>query len=201
MWVVLFHLCEAMALLHRTWYDYKCQERRTFLHVSDSEDEATIFARQVSDPSFYRGDLMTGFKDAGPPRPEHEQGDFDSGWLRSVKTKGMDANFHRSLADAAIPDTPAVNDHPHGCDQEMPAETLLRGCKPARERNPCKAQRARYRKLVESLIQQIKEDPLGVDVSTLQSGFPLWVAENAWLKAKLTNRLVQEQRRLTTVCS
>jgi len=63
----------------------------------------------------------------------------------------------------------------------------------------CKGQRARYRKLVDQLFQQIRDDPSGIDFDKMQ--LPPAVAENAWLKNKLMIRLMQEQSRVLKTTS
>jgi len=61
---------------------------------------------------------------------------------------------------------------------------------------PCKGMRARYRKLVERLLQQVRRDPCGVAYDEIQAQLPPSVAKSEWLKNKLISRLRQEQARL-----
>ena len=65
-----------------------------------------------------------------------------------------------------------------------------------RQLKPCKGMRARYRKLVDRLLQQVRRDPGGVAYDEIQAQLPPSVADNEWLKNKLIGRLRQEQARL-----
>jgi len=56
-----------------------------------------------------------------------------------------------------------------------------------------KGQRARYRKLVARLTEQIRENPCDIDISKMLATVPPSVAANEWLKRKLAHRLLCEQ--------
>lgn len=63
-----------------------------------------------------------------------------------------------------------------------------------RKSKPCKGMRTRYRKLVDRLLQQIREDPRSIDFDKLD--LPPSMAGNEWLKSKLLTRLMKEKSRL-----
>eukprot|EP00419_Tripos_fusus_P027302 CAMPEP_0172725572 /NCGR_PEP_ID=MMETSP1074-20121228/88709_1 /TAXON_ID=2916 /ORGANISM="Ceratium fusus, Strain PA161109" /LENGTH=166 /DNA_ID=CAMNT_0013552379 /DNA_START=49 /DNA_END=546 /DNA_ORIENTATION=- len=166
-----------MVLIRRKWFDRECCELRTFLHVSAIGEEASSFERQVSDPTFYRGNLMMGLPVAGKLQTEHGQRFVAPCWLRTVMPEHEEPS---SPTEAAMFDTPVFREYQQGSDQEMPPGTASTSPKLCTRGRPCKAQRARYRKLADSLIQLIKEDPFGVDICALQSEFPRWVTANTW---------------------
>jgi hypothetical protein len=178
-----------------------------------------MFYRQASDPSFNKSRHMTALSVArtlnsqpvdqvsqqqmyGESTPGEPCGDSQSQSHQQIMAAwGSSSNslYDRSGNDEASHCQSKFGTE--GCsglqltEDDAPLVANEQNVAPTRN-NACKGQRARYRKLAERLFQQIREDPVGVDINGMQSKLPPSVAANEWLKNKRINRLVQEKARL-----
>jgi len=165
----------------------------------DAEDGS--FNRQLSDPSFCRGKLMMAPQDV-------MQANGMSHVAAHVTQEIPDMNANVvDLSDEWNDNGKVTSYMPMGADQgeqQSPTDgettygTHRQGTITSKQpkSNPCKGMRARYRKLVERLLQQVRLDPCGVAYEEIQAQLPPSVVKNEWLKSKLLSRLRQEQARL-----
>mmetsp|Transcript_60691 Transcript_60691/g.162441 ORF Transcript_60691/g.162441 Transcript_60691/m.162441 type:complete len:217 (-) Transcript_60691:37-687(-) len=65
-----------------------------------------------------------------------------------------------------------------------------------RARRPCRAERLRYRQLVDAIQDGIRANPAGFSIEATEAAHPAWLARDVCLVAKLRDRLLTFQQQL-----